>query len=78
MKYILTCDTCGVELTVTGSIEDGPPAMEHCSDPMHQVYTPPHIVCPPDTRQAVEKVLRGEGGEEIPGMTREQVAETIG
>lgn len=78
MQYLFTCDDCGAEEEVSASIKDGPPPMSHCIGMMRQVYTVPEVIATQDARDQIDRVLRGEGGEEIPGLTREEVAATVG
>lgn len=77
MTYLFTCDDCGAEEEVSASIQDGPPPMSHCTGMMRQVYTTPQVINTVDAREAIDRVVRGDGGEEIPGLTREQVAATV-
>ncbi len=75
MQYLFTCDDCGAEEEVSASIQDGPPPMSHCTGMMRQVYQVPEVIATANARDQVDRVLRGE--EEIPGMTREEVAATV-
>ncbi len=77
MKYLFTCDDCGTEEEVDAPIQDGPPPMSHCTGMMRQVYQVPDVINTADARDQIDRVLRGEGGEKIPGMTREEVAATV-